>query len=66
MIQLCYRPTLSPLLLAHLPLRCVLTIPSPVQQFIAHTRVGLKWDVFPERRWTNDTVPYAISDLYRE
>ncbi|XP_037776791.1 zinc metalloproteinase nas-4-like [Penaeus monodon] len=34
------------------------------EQFIAHTRVGLKWDVFPERRWTNDTVPYAISDLY--
>lgn len=27
-------------------------------------RVGLKWDVFPERKWPNGTVPYAISPLY--
>lgn len=33
-------------------------------EFLAHTRVGLKWDVFPERRWDNATVPYVISSLY--
>ncbi|XP_053669382.1 hatching enzyme 1.2-like [Anopheles marshallii] len=27
-------------------------------------RVGLNWDVFPERVWPNGTVPYAISPLY--
>ncbi|XP_071550697.1 hatching enzyme 1.2-like isoform X3 [Panulirus ornatus] len=33
-------------------------------EFLANTRVGLKWKVFPERRWTNATVPYSISHLY--
>lgn len=27
-------------------------------------RVGLRWDVFPDRLWTNNTVPYVISPLY--
>lgn len=27
-------------------------------------RVGLRWDVFPEKIWPNATVPYAISPLY--
>lgn len=27
-------------------------------------RVGLKWDVFPDRLWPNQTVPYVISPLY--
>lgn len=27
-------------------------------------RVGLRWDVFPERLWPNGTIPYAISPLY--
>ncbi|GFG33885.1 hypothetical protein Cfor_09856 [Coptotermes formosanus] len=27
-------------------------------------RVGLRWDVMPERKWTNNTVPYVISPLY--
>lgn len=27
-------------------------------------RVGLKWDVFPEKLWRNATVPYVISPLY--
>ncbi|XP_067000730.2 hatching enzyme 1.2 [Anabrus simplex] len=27
-------------------------------------RVGLRWDVFPERLWKNRTVPYVISPLY--
>lgn len=27
-------------------------------------RVGLRWDVFPERLWPNRTVPYVISPLY--
>ncbi|GLV41859.1 uncharacterized protein CBL_13591 [Carabus blaptoides fortunei] len=27
-------------------------------------RVGLKWDVFPEKLWKNGTVPYVISPLY--
>ncbi|XP_049808643.1 hatching enzyme 1.2-like isoform X1 [Schistocerca nitens] len=27
-------------------------------------RVGLRWDVFPEKLWTNGTVPYYISPLY--
>lgn len=27
-------------------------------------RVGLNWDMFPERKWLNQTVPYAISPLY--
>lgn len=27
-------------------------------------RVGLRWDIFPERMWENGTVPYVISPLY--
>jgi Astacin (Peptidase family M12A) len=27
-------------------------------------RVGLRWDVFPEKLWPNATIPYAISPLY--
>lgn len=27
-------------------------------------RVGLKWEVFPEKLWKNGTVPYVISPLY--
>lgn len=27
-------------------------------------RVGLKWDVVPERMWQNNTVHYVISPLY--
>nr|CAD7571831.1 unnamed protein product [Timema californicum] len=27
-------------------------------------RVGLRWDVHPERKWTNNTVHYVISPLY--
>lgn len=27
-------------------------------------RVGLRWDVFPEKLWLNRTVPYLISPLY--
>lgn len=27
-------------------------------------RVGLKWDVFPDKLWNNGTVPYVISPLY--
>ncbi|XP_075225806.1 hatching enzyme 1.2-like [Lycorma delicatula] len=27
-------------------------------------RVGLRWDVFPNRLWKNRTVPYVISPLY--
>ncbi|XP_063215838.1 hatching enzyme 1.2-like isoform X2 [Bacillus rossius redtenbacheri] len=27
-------------------------------------RVGLRWDVMPERMWKNGTVPYVISPLY--
>lgn len=27
-------------------------------------RVGLRWDVFPEKLWDNNTVPYVISPLY--
>ncbi|KAG8318363.1 hatching enzyme 1.2 [Homalodisca vitripennis] len=29
-----------------------------------HWRVGLRWDVFPEKLWENRTVPYVISPLY--
>lgn len=29
-----------------------------------HWRVGIRWDVFPERKWLNRTVPYVISPLY--
>ncbi|KAF2881015.1 hypothetical protein ILUMI_25163 [Ignelater luminosus] len=27
-------------------------------------RIGLRWDVFPEKLWENGTVPYVISPLY--
>ncbi|XP_017782062.1 PREDICTED: high choriolytic enzyme 1-like [Nicrophorus vespilloides] len=27
-------------------------------------RVGLKWEVFPDKLWKNGVVPYAISPLY--
>ncbi|XP_046399504.1 hatching enzyme 1.2-like [Ischnura elegans] len=27
-------------------------------------RVGIRWDVFPEKLWKNRTVPYVISPLY--
>ncbi|KAL1128911.1 hypothetical protein AAG570_013445, partial [Ranatra chinensis] len=27
-------------------------------------RVGLRWDVFPDKLWPNATVPYLISPLY--
>ncbi|KAK5642145.1 hypothetical protein RI129_008312 [Pyrocoelia pectoralis] len=27
-------------------------------------RIGLRWDVFPEKLWTNGTVPYVISPIY--
>ncbi|CAH0770629.1 unnamed protein product [Bemisia tabaci] len=27
-------------------------------------RVGLRWDVFPDKLWKNRTVPYVISPLY--
>lgn len=27
-------------------------------------RVGLRWDIFPEKLWKNRTVPYVISPLY--
>lgn len=27
-------------------------------------RVGLKWDVFPDKLWKNATIPYVISPLY--
>jgi len=27
-------------------------------------RIGLRWDVFPERKWINSTVPYHISHKY--
>lgn len=27
-------------------------------------RVGLRWDIFPDRKWKNGTIPYVISPLY--
>lgn len=27
-------------------------------------RVGLRWEVFPAKKWENRTVPFAISPLY--
>jgi hypothetical protein len=29
-------------------------------------RVGIRWDVEPERMWQNNTVHYVISPLYGE
>ncbi|XP_076065419.1 hatching enzyme 1.2-like [Oratosquilla oratoria] len=28
------------------------------------TRLGVRWEIFPERRWENNTVPYVISSKY--
>lgn len=33
-------------------------------ELFSYFRVGLKWDVFPEKLWPNRTIPYAISPLY--
>lgn len=33
-------------------------------ELYSYFRVGLKWDVFPEKLWPNRTIPYAISPLY--
>lgn len=33
-------------------------------ELYSYWRVGLKWDVFPEKMWENATVPYVISPLY--
>lgn len=33
-------------------------------QVYKYWRVGLRWDIFPEKLWPNRTVPYAISPLY--
>lgn len=33
-------------------------------ELYSYFRVGLKWDVFPEKLWHNRTIPYAISPLY--
>lgn len=27
-------------------------------------RVGIRWDVFPDKLWKNRTVPYVISPTY--
>lgn len=27
-------------------------------------RLGLSWDAYPDRKWPNRTIPYAISNLY--
>ena len=33
-------------------------------ELFSYFRIGLKWDVFPEKLWPNRTVPFAISPLY--
>ncbi|XP_023289723.1 zinc metalloproteinase nas-13-like [Orussus abietinus] len=33
-------------------------------QYFSYWRVGLRWDVFPEKLWANKTIPYVISPLY--
>jgi len=35
-----------------------------VSQIFDYWRVGLRWDIFPEKLWLNRTVPYFISPLY--
>ncbi|XP_072756227.1 hatching enzyme 1.2-like isoform X2 [Anoplolepis gracilipes] len=32
--------------------------------YFNYLRVGLRWDVFPDKLWQNRTVPYVISVLY--
>ncbi|KAK4312301.1 hypothetical protein Pmani_016254 [Petrolisthes manimaculis] len=34
------------------------------ETLVMNTRVALKWEAFPEKRWPNATVPYSISSLY--
>ena len=34
------------------------------RELYSYFRVGLKWEVFPEKLWPNRTIPYAISPLY--
>ncbi len=29
-------------------------------------RLGLRWDRYPQKKWTNNTVPYKISSEYRK
>lgn len=33
-------------------------------QYLNYWRIGLRWDVFPDKLWQNGIVPYVISDLY--
>lgn len=33
-------------------------------EFYNYWRVGVRWDVFPDKLWKNRTVPYVISPLY--
>ena len=33
-------------------------------QYFDYWRIGLRWDVFPDKLWENRTVPYVISALY--
>lgn len=35
-----------------------------VFQYLNYWRIGLRWDVFPDKLWQNGIVPYVISDLY--
>ncbi|XP_051173554.1 hatching enzyme 1.2-like [Leptopilina boulardi] len=34
-------------------------------EYYNHWRIGLRWDVFPEKIWEKRTVPYVISPLYK-
>ena len=34
--------------------------------FQEELRVGINWSVHPDKMWPNNTVPYAISPLYRQ
>ncbi|EFN62831.1 Astacin-like metalloendopeptidase [Camponotus floridanus] len=33
-------------------------------EYLNYWRIGLRWDVFPDKLWQNGIVPYVISDLY--
>ncbi|KAG5318105.1 ASTA protein, partial [Pseudoatta argentina] len=33
-------------------------------EYFDYWRIGLRWDVFPDKLWENRTVPYVISALY--